>query len=162
MRQLKIAPTFTKTDSGFIRIPNNEYGDSNIVVSFKDRQINLKEPIYVYRNLHTNGYSIKQNNKVVAHAKRLCIKDCKFVVSENGRQRVLKEKQKNVHAFIRGYYTTSGMGTSAIKNDLPVEVTYNPYVTDSFVTKNFTPYLKLKGARFIIADENGVRAAYTF
>lgn len=107
--------------------------------------------------------SIKQSGKVVAHAERLCIRDCEFVVNECGRQRVLKEKQKNVHAFIKGYYTTSGMGTCANRNDLPVEITYNPYKYNSFITKNFTPEKnKLKGARFCIADENTVRAAYIF
>jgi hypothetical protein len=153
----------TKTIDGFLRIPGNKYADSNIVVSFKERQVDLDSPIYLYRNLHKNGYSIKQFGKVVAHAERLCIRDCQFVVSESGRQRVLKEKQKNVHAFIKGYYTTSGMGTSVERNDLPVEITYNPYKNDCFVTKNFTPNGKsLKGARFCIADNNGVKAAYTF
>ena len=153
----------TQTLHGLIRIPKNKYYDANIVTSYKDRQINLDLPIYVYRNLHKNGYSIKQQNKVVAHAKRLCIRDCEFVVNEYGRQRVLKEKQKNVHAFIKGYYTTSGMGTAADKNDLPVEITYNPYKNTSFVTKNFCPEnLPIKGARFCIADENNVKASYTF
>lgn len=150
----------TETKDGFVIIPGNKYADSNIVVSFKDRQIDTEQPIYVYRNLHKKGYSIKQSGKVVAHAERLCIRDCEFVVNEGGRQIVLKEKQKNVHAFIKGYYTTSGMGTSAGKNDLPLGITYNPYKNDCFVIKNFAQ--KIKGARFCIADNNGVKAAYTF
>ena len=153
----------TETKDGLIRIPDNNYADSNIVRSFKGRQINLEQPIYVYRNLHKKGYSIKQAGKVVAHAERLCIRDCEFVVNESGRQRVLKEKQKNVHAFIKGYYTTSGMGTCAKRNDLPVEITYNPYKNNSFVTKNFTPENNnLKGARFCIMDENKVKTAYIY
>jgi hypothetical protein len=150
----------TYTSDGVLRIPDNQYADHNIVSSFRERQIDLEKPVYVYRNLHTKGYSIKQSGKVVAHAKRLCVSNCKFIVSESGRQRVIKEKQKNVHAFIKGTYTTSGMGTTAEKNDLPVEITYNPYTDNSFVTKNFTPFLKLKGARFVILDENGCRGSY--
>ena len=152
----------TTTIDGLIKIPDNKFADYNIVFSFKERQIDLDKPIYVYRNLHKKGYSIKQSGIVVAHADRLCIRSCEFIVSEPGRQRVLKEKQKNVHAFIKGFYTTSGMGTCADRNDLPVSITYNPYKNDSFVTKNFTPFKKLKGATFCIADENGIKAAYTF
>lgn len=78
---------------------------------------------------------------------------------KKNRQKVIESKQKNVHAFIEGFYTTSGMGTSAERNDLPVEVYYNPYNTSSFINKRFNK--PLKGAMFVIADKNGVRASYT-
>jgi hypothetical protein len=152
----------TVNKDGLIRVPNNEYADHNIAVSFKERQINVDKPIFVYRNLRTKGYSVKQFGKVVAHASRLCVKNCEFIVGEKQRQRVIREKQKNVHAFIKGYYTTTGMGTSADRNDLPIEISYNPYKSGNFIIKNNTPIKKLNGARFCILDENSVKASYTF
>lgn len=138
-----------------------KYANDNIIYSFRSRTINPAKPIKVYRNLHNNMYSIKQQGLVVAHAERLCISNCKFIVNEKGRQKVIKEKKKNVHAYIEGKYTTSCMGTTASRNDLPVKVTYNPYLYDSFINTQYkTP---VKGARAVILSEGGeVRAAYTF
>jgi hypothetical protein len=151
----------TISKDGFLRIPNNKYADDNIVKSYKGRQIELGKDILVYKNLHKKCYSIKQHGKVVAHADRLCLMDVTFKVSEKLRQKVLATKQKNVHAFVCGLYTTSGMGTTAKRNDLPVEVYYNPYKVKAFTTKAFTPEFELKGAMFAILDEEAVKCSYT-
>lgn len=45
-----------------------------------------------------------------------------------GRERVLRERRKNVHAFLRGTPTTD-----APPEGEPVRVTYNPYTSGSFV-----------------------------
>ena len=47
-------------------------------------------------------------------------------MSESGRQRVLREKRKNVHAFIKGMVTRKG---ERVKGD---KVTYDPYKMSSF------------------------------
>lgn len=60
---------------------------------------------------------------------------------------------------MEGFYTTSGMDTTAKRNNLPVELYYNPYKTKQFVYK--TSNRPLNGARFVIADETQVRASYT-
>jgi hypothetical protein len=145
--------------NGLLRIPDNKYQDENIVYSYKGRTINLEKSIKVYKNLHKDCYSIKQGSLVVAHAERLCLRDVTFKVNEKNRQKVIKTKQKNVHAFIEGFYDTSGMGTVASKNDLPVKVYYNPYKTSTFINKESNN--TLKGAAFVIADKNGVKASYT-
>lgn len=61
-------------------------------------------------------------------------------VSQAGRRRVLKEKRKNVHAGIvgtwdyRDIHSIDGTG-----------ITYNPYLYESFVTKeNKTPVFKAR------------------
>ena len=61
----------------------------------------------VYRNLHNGMYSIKSREAgtrglVIAHADRVWLDDVKFVVSEAGRARVLREKKKYVHGCVRG------------------------------------------------------------
>lgn len=43
-----------------------------------------------------------QKGLVVFHAKSLLLSDVRFIVGEKGRQRVLKERQKNVHAYVEG------------------------------------------------------------
>ena len=136
------------------------YADHNILHPYKSRTLNPADKIKVYRNLHNGLYSIKQKGLVVAHAQRLYLRDCKFTVRESGRQRVIKEKRKNVHAFIEGYITDSVMGTTVERNDLPIAVTYNPYLHNSFVNKqNNKP---IQGAMGVILSEGGeVRAAYT-
>lgn len=149
---------------GLIKIRNNQYADENEVYSFKGRTINLDKPIKVYRNLHKEGiwYSIKQGNLIVAHATKLCMGDCDFIVNEKGRRRVLKERRKNVHAYIKGYYTTSIMGTAADKNDLPALIKYDPYKYKTFVCTNLIrePY-EVKGAMAVILTDC-IRAAYSY
>ena len=63
---------------------------------------------FIYRNLHKGKWSIRSLDRddtygrVIGHASILLMLDCSFTVSEAGRQRVLREKQKNVHAGVRG------------------------------------------------------------
>jgi hypothetical protein len=61
----------------------------------------------VYFNLHKKVYSIRGRSgfykgRVRYHAKALEITYPTFVVQPAGRAKVLKEKRKNVHAFVRG------------------------------------------------------------
>ena len=84
-------------------------------------------PVKVYWNLHRKCYSVQQNGLVVGHTDHIELRTVTFKVSEAGRQRVLKERRKNVHAFVTGY----------INDGMPnphwnVKVVYNPYKFDSF------------------------------
>lgn len=84
--------------------------------------------VRVYFNLHDRCYSIQHKGRVVAHLDQVLITDAKFQVGEGGRQRVLKETRKNVHAYVIGE-----MEVGFIKKG--VEVTYNPYLYKNFVTE---------------------------
>ena len=146
------------------RIEGNKYADDNEVYLYKDRTIDISRPMRVFRN-KTKGegwYSIQQDRRTVAHSTAVCLTNARFVVNDKGRQRVLKTGQKEFHAYIEGYYETSGMGTTAARNDLPVKVEYNPFENDTFVCKNVTirPFI-VNHARFVICNKDGVRAAYT-
>lgn len=91
--------------------------------------------VFVYYNLHRNMFSVKalegeQKGRVIAHRDSVFLEGAVFKVSEAGRQRVIREKRKNVHAGVVGIWTP-GAG-----NPLPNtvrEITYNPYKYDSFV-----------------------------
>jgi hypothetical protein len=92
--------------------------------------------VQVYYNLHKHVWSVKdkKTGRVIAHLDSILLANCKFIVREGGRQRVIKEKSKNVHAFIEGDWDTESGRYS-----LPAactEITYNPYKYDSFVRKN--------------------------
>lgn len=139
------------------------YADDNETFSYKERAIDFKKPVLVYRNLNKKGkwYSIKQFGKVVAHSTALCLHTCDFIVNEKGRQKVLSSKQKSVHAFIKGFYTSSGMGTTAKRNDLPITLIYNPYDKGYFYGTLY-PNHPLKGARFVILNKDGIKASYIF
>ena len=69
--------------------------------------------------------------KVVAWEDTIVIKEPKFIVSEAGRQRVIREKRKNVHAGIRGLWM--GRCPFPLKNIGGHRITYNPYRFSSFV-----------------------------
>ena len=103
---------------------------------------------------------------VLAHASNVELSDCTFKVSESGRERVIREQQKNVHAGIVGTLIGfSGKVTEVGKfraayllydddensPDISAEyepITYNPYVSGDFrVIKNDLP---ITGAESII------------
>ena len=87
----------------------------------------------VYFNLHKKCLSVRHKGKVIAHSNYVKITNPKFVVSEAGRQRVLREKRKNVHAFVRGELAALESNPNEQPNNLQT-ITYNPYKYTSFVT----------------------------
>lgn len=63
--------------------------------------------VEVYRNLHRDLWTIRATSgpdrgRVIGYAKRLLIHDARLVVQSAGRARALREKRRNVHAFVRG------------------------------------------------------------
>jgi hypothetical protein len=88
---------------------------------------------FVYWNLHRGQWSIRDvgTRRVVGHADSILLKNCRLKVSEKGRQRVLRERRKNVHAGVEGEIVLIG-------NIGPLnegrEVTYNPYKYATFVS----------------------------
>jgi hypothetical protein len=63
-------------------------------------------PTRCYRNLNTGLMSLTQQIDkswiVVGHTDNLVIRHPKLYVSQRGRQRVLKDGHKNVHAYAQG------------------------------------------------------------
>lgn len=122
---------------------------------------------YTYRNLRTGGYSTQQRGRVVIREPGLWIRDARFQVSEAGRQRVIREAQKNVHAFV----VSKERPEIELANDLVsegivlrpwLEMRYNPYEAGFFYVVgdhgkvNFqasTP--KIVGARLVRLTTDG-------
>lgn len=90
--------------------------------------------VFVYFNLHKKLWSVRsvKTGKVIAHVRHIRLKDVTFKVSEAGRQRVLREKRKNVHAGVLGTVVEDWEQIPLFIK--PEPVTYNPYKYSSFVT----------------------------
>lgn len=102
-----------------------------MLTPFRNRKLTMAKPVKVYRNLHKNTYSITQEGRVVAHGADFTLRDCSFQVQEAGRQRVLRTKQKNVHAFVKGFIEYSEL-YNRVKQAKP-NLRYNPYESDGFM-----------------------------
>lgn len=93
----------------------------------------LPSRVRVYRNLHKRTadgrpvYSVMDDRtrKVVMHVAEITLTEVTFLVYETGRQRVLKERAKNVHAFVQG--TPSELAQQ------PLRAHYDPYEGPCFV-----------------------------
>jgi hypothetical protein len=101
-----------------------------------DWQVCRGLPTRCYRNLRTGTMSLQQKvgNSwlVIGHITNIVIKHPKFYVSEPGRQRVIKEKQKNVHAY------STGILVDVAPEKLPnlQEIYYCPYAQSYFSWKH--------------------------
>jgi len=119
--------------------------------------------VEVFFNLHTKLWSVRalsgaDKGRVIGHAHTVLIRDASFVVQQAGRERVLREGRKNVHAFVRGnleavkwsysehamFPRDSAAWTSWTRDDTRYTryaseagqaVTYNPYRYATFVDR---------------------------
>lgn len=112
--------------------------------------------VFVYFNLHKLVWSIKalegkNKGRVIAHRSNVELNDCTFRVSESGRQRVLREKRKNVHAGIVGYWNDSN-------NEIlcSTRVSYNPYKYGHFYTVGDNVAVYKAGRVCLVASNRGV------
>lgn len=94
--------------------------------------------VFIYFNLHKKCWSIKalegdDKGRVIAHAVSFVMSNCTTKVSEAGRQRVLREKRKNVHAGIVGQLQRHSMHME-LPADLQMsnKLSYNPYKGATF------------------------------
>ena len=95
------------------------------------------------------------------------LRDASFVVSEAGRRRVLREKAKNVHAFVRGelvetFPLDSIPGAAdgealAPGRGATVPVTYNPYKAGPFT--RLDNGAAVRGSSLVAATPRGVYTA---
>lgn len=111
----------------------------------------------VYWNLHKKCFSVRdrKTRRVVAHKQHVLVYDPLFVVSEAGRQRVLREQRKNVHAFIRGTSDLHDYYETLVSTSTLPEVTYNPYNAPSFTLKTSGEPIWEGAFAFLTATDHG-------
>lgn len=97
--------------------------------------------VKVYFNLHKKLFSVialegSKKGKVIEHVSSIDLAHPIFRVQKAGRERVLKEKKKNVHAYVAGYRVQlkSDAEIEKLGNIDWVDATYNPYKNKSFVS----------------------------
>mgnify|MGYP005867632877 CR=1 FL=1 len=125
--------------------------------------------VRVYKNLHKDCYSVKameglQKGRVIYHASSIQLSDVNFKVYEKGREKVLKEKMKNVHAFVEGnlesIHLHSGFTTdypfvkSLEKIDTVQKISYNPYSHGFFY--NVSDDTPIENASMVVLNSHGV------
>lgn len=116
----------------------------------KGRTIKFGQEVFVYFNLHKKCFSVKdvKTGLVIAHTDKIELEEVTFKVSEAGRQRVLAEKRKNVHAGVKGKY----VGSPKFLDFGRPQATYNPYKYDSFVNKDTEEKLE-RASRVSLANK---------
>ena len=96
----------------------------------------IDQKIRIYRNLNNGTMSIQQKIdkswKVTGHVTACVVKDVRFVISESGRQRVIRDGRKNVHAYGEGIL----LGEADDDIYAPYSLAYNPYTDASFLDRN--------------------------
>lgn len=97
--------------------------------------------VFVYYNLHKQCLSVRamqgpERGRVVAHCAQVILGDVTFKVSEAGRQRVLLERAKNVHAGVVGdWINDQDEGQMLVTRRAGTAITYDPYKWPSFVER---------------------------
>lgn len=131
--------------------------------------------VFVYWNLHRGLWSVKalegaQKGRVIARLGHLGLEDCEFKVSEAGRQRVLREGRKNVHAGIVGTLEMDADGWPVQEHTWPMRgterftpgapVAYNPRTGPDFYLRCAGPLLgAVRKARLVnLFPDRSVRA----
>lgn len=93
--------------------------------------------VFVYFNLHKQRLSVKalqgeHYGRVVAHVDAITLRDAEFRVSQAGRERVLREGRKNVHAGVVGEWQMDALTPAQPEGEA---ITYNPHRFATFVKR---------------------------
>ncbi|ANY85554.1 hypothetical protein BB934_45845 (plasmid) [Microvirga ossetica] len=106
--------------------------------------------VHVYRNLTKGVWSVRKSGRVIAHRPLIVLRDCKIRVSESGRQRAIREGQRNVHTWIEGRYCAE-----AIAGEL-TPIGYNPFHAPTFTRRpGFIPVFEALAVVF--AEDGSIR-----
>lgn len=96
--------------------------------------------VLVYWNLTRKCWSLldQRTRRLIGHHRgEVWLSSCAFPVSQAGRARVLRDKRKNVHAFVEGTvmvpHPLHGYANHILLGAHDSTVSYNPYKVSSFV-----------------------------
>lgn len=134
-----------------------------MLTSFKGRTVEMNQKVNCFWNIHDNVFSLqsrieergKKRNLVCSHGNAIVLTDVKFSVNERLRQQVLREQQKNIHAYVKGVYKGIAKPFQFGKNKNGMrEAYYNPYKVDSFIDKDTGE--KLESAELVLLIDKKV------
>lgn len=117
----------------------------------KQLDVGLKR-VRVHWNFHRKEFSICQNGRVVGYAKCIWLHNVEFKVGVKGRERVIREGVKNVHAYVYGdLYLVDDTNNHWYKNH-ETTVRYNPYEYSSFVDELDQPIYNARNVMLNAVD----------
>ena len=127
-----------KTCDSFIRL-NESLLNFNGNCYYCGEALSIPQKVAVYYNLDKKTYSImdhsgERKGLVIVYADEILLSSVEFKVSEKGRQRVIKEKRKNVHAYVIGRFEDPNFAFWVGRLKSIKEAEYNPYRHRTFVT----------------------------
>ena len=102
------------------------------IIPYKSRDVYLSKKVRMYRCLNRKGFvfSLSQSGKVIGHTSSIVLKNCKLLILESGKNRCIREQQRNVHAFVEGHIASE----KDIKLAASVKLFYDPYGDKKFHT----------------------------
>lgn len=120
--------------------------------------------VFIYWNVRKRCWSVRacegpSKGRVVLHVNNFWINNVIFKVSEAGRQRVIREHKKNVHAGVVGnlvQYTSTeltGMAPLLDKMDVLRPIRYNPYINSTFI--HVVSQLPVRNATYVKGIDSG-------
>lgn len=115
-------------------MPTRTVDSANATITpFEGRDPYSAATVFVYRNLHRNEWSIRacdgpHKGQIVGHAAHLVLDFARWRVNELGRQRVIRDNAKNVHAGVFGTLADIEPTESVVWE----RVSYNPYSDKHF------------------------------
>jgi uncharacterized DUF497 family protein len=86
--------------------------------------------VQVYFNLHKRKLSVRHKGKVIEHTSQVLLENATFHVQPAGREKVLREKRKNVHAYVSGERVC--VASFSPRAD---RIAYNPYKNKTFINE---------------------------
>lgn len=122
--------------------------------------------VAVYFNLHKRLFSVvclekghPMKGRVIKHTDEVDLVDVTFKVREGGRQKVLREKKKNVHAFVIGTMKPFDEVTEYFTEQSKLKrIQYNPYKYSSFVDKQENPVHNAEYAMLVVLGDSKVKS----
>ncbi|WP_342548095.1 hypothetical protein NST69_32480 [Paenibacillus sp. FSL P2-0089] len=117
------------------------------------RLLNLDngQQVMIALHLYKKCFSVRHatTRRVLGYTERIVVRNVSFPIFASGRLRVLRERQKNVHAFVRGIYDEE---LQEMKIGKYREAYYNPYEVSAFVDRES---LEVIGRADIVLCEEG-------
>ena len=118
--------------------------------------IDYQRPVRVFKNPLRDCYTIMQGFRVLASARQVRLREVTFTVRERGRQKMLREGKRTVHAWINGLLVdfTHDDECRDLQTLVGRRVGYNPHRAGSFMDRDDdTPVTR---ASLVQLDETGV------
>ncbi len=112
--------------------------------------MDYSRPVQVYRNLHRDCWSIRQDGLVKAYSDVVHLTDTIFIVKDAGRRRVLRDKVKEVHAWLKGFIHPNPESIRAFGDERWRRVTYNPYKNKQFIQQKDSKPITKAGRAWMI------------